>query len=208
MSVTNKNTKSDICQYTFYNYHHRHHHLRAPGVSELHASTMTISGRGGALAGPCGLPPSPLRIAGATGHERGWEGRKREGGALYLFCLFADGVRMRTFFTMNEEARVAPALPSHCIITSRRRARALVVQRTFLTFPGRGGRAARGGVAVPGNVTPSASSSCDAICEWLDTSQCSRQGGKACTAGCRTLARFPVERKTRPARKNNECQCA
>lgn len=68
---------------------------------------------------------------------------------------------------------------------------ALSVQRTFLTFPCPEGRALCGAVG-PEIEALSASSSCGAFCEWLDTSRCSHQVGRACTAVSRSLFRSPA----------------
>ncbi len=48
------------------------------------------------------------------------------------------------------------------------------------------------GVVGPEIEALSASSSCGAFCEWLDTSQCSHQVGRACTAVSRILVRSPA----------------
>ncbi len=68
---------------------------------------------------------------------------------------------------------------------------ALSVQRTFLTFPCPEGRALCW-VIGPEIEALTASSSCGAFCEWLDTSQCSHQVGRACTVVSRSLVRSPV----------------
>lgn len=93
-------------------------------------------------------------MSGTWGRER-----ERETG----FFFFVPLRRWREEGVDEEREKLEWLLPAGRV-TSQRRVRALGVQRTFLTFPGRAGPA-HGGAVGPGSGTPSASSSCGAIFE-------------------------------------------